>query len=699
MFINFSHADTSRSPVAPMLPPAGPVKMSVSFKRPNPKLSKMIFSIMTNEMKPSKSSIAASLTAVGVDRSVNGSLSWRYAHKTFVFDGSLSSALANSSTVVIVNVNSQLNIESYANFNSSLANFTVGFGLSSTHINANSSLVIGKHRIYQVALRGSRRQFNNGKLSFYLFIGDKRLPHTYDMTVDLSKWQANITGQLLLSGESEPHTVIVSGSFGKYYLNMTGLFKLASECELYQMGFNGSYEPGNVRSHFMIDLPHIIKRQDIYLRGSVGLVFAHLSAAIYQTNRVKPHKIDINADIDSSVFANMNGSLLLANNDEAHWSIKTNLSKWSIESNTHLQVVNKPNSNMRVSASYQRNKVSGLALINVPGLFEDYSNRFSNNSVTWFFQKISHILYQPKQGKSHNITVKGVLNKWYSNVSMYVHMARDINHHYLNFNSSFAKWYINGTALLRPANYRKPHRVHLSGDIGKQFLNGSAFFHQGCHKTDFDSDKCEDCPYRVNFRGEIGKQYVDTKAGFQMPGSRCKVPHSASLRASVKKWSMNISATTHLQLNNNDWNKRHYVNSTMSLDGRAIQLSAKSSLFDLRSVKEFLRMDENRVAEKLESSPTATTTLQPEPTDAGKCKQLKKHIKLYFGNKKCETVRTFSVCSSNCKELYSRNTIAANFSCTTWDHPLDTEHDQKKFELLAVPKLEKCCNRGICTWK
>ena len=681
MFVNFSSADRSDRPIAPMLPPAGPATMSLSLKRPNANMSKIVFSFTTSGFKLGNVSTSASLDAVGAGRSINGSLRWSLANRRFIINGSLNSALANSSTVVIVNASSQLSIDSYANFNSSLANFTVGFGLNTTHINANSSLVIGKHRIYQAALRGSRRQFYNGNLSFYLFIGDKQIPHTYDMTVNLSKWRANITGQLLLSGESEPHTVIVGGSFGKYYLNMTGLFKSASECELYQMGFNGSYEQGNIGSHFMIDLPHILNRRDVYLNGSVGLVFAYLSAAIYQMDQEKPDKININAHINSKIYAIMNGSLILADDNQAHWSINTTLNKWSVESNTHLQVMNKSDSNMRVSVNYRRNRVSGLAQINVPNLFTNYSNGFSNiNDVTWFFQKISHILHQQNLSREYNITVKGELDKWYSNVSMYVYRARN-EHHYLNFNGSFAKWYINGTALLRPVNYTKPHLVHLSGDIGKYFLNGSVVFNKGCNRSDLRT--CEG-PYRFHVNGSVGKVFVNATASCQLPSD--VRPHNATLWANVGKWYMNLSATTELNLNSEIWGKHHYVRSNVSLNGRAIQWSANSSLLEIPNVRKFLRMHS---IYRLETSTNEQPIPSSRETEENRCQIVKGFVQHEYLQKKCRGAIEEQMCSSGCETLYSTYTRLILAKCIKQDDG-EEKYDNASPTLLEVPVFLGC---------
>ena len=672
--------------MASLLPPAGPANLTVTLRRPNANLSALIFTLKKSDLTLKSFSVNATLVAVGINRSINSSLAWKVEKKSFLLNGSLSCALANSSALVLVNTSHPFTIDSHVTFNSSLANFAVGIGLNSTNVNANSSLVVGKHRIYQAELNTSRQSFQQGNLSFNLFIQEQKLPHSLTMNLVLRKWYANLTGQLLLSGKSEPHQVVIGGSFGKYYANFTGLFEMAGHCAPYKMAFNGSYLKGNVSSWAMLDLPDILKRQDVYVKATVGKWFADSYAAIYQVGRKLPHRIHATGNVNKGLV-NMSASLLKAGQNDPHYLLlESKLSKWSIKSVLLLKRVNKTVNKLRITGTFAKGQVTGNATFDALDLFKLYNeSKLPSNKVKRVLAKISNALHQPSD-RPHQVWINGTLNKWYSDVSATVHLARDKLPHYLNFNGSFAKWYINGTLLLLPKGQSVPHIIHLSGNMGKWFLNGSVFFHNASYSRPYRIDlngsvgklwidtnvsyhhAPDERPYRVCLNGSVGKLWVNASSCFQLP--RDKKPHHATLKGIVGKWFVNVSSTADLQINSSIWDK-NYLYLNLSLAGKAIRISTNSSLLGLANVRRVLRLD--------------GTITEPQ------CQVLKKRLKTSMLSKRCRSDKKYPVCSDGCEAVYdSAHEQLVTFRCSDHDEKFDYKLENKSPVYLPVELFVGC---------
>lgn len=733
--------------MATLVPLSGPANLTVSIRRPNANLSKLQFSFRKSDLKWASVSVDSSLVAVGVNRSIDGSLQWKLENKVFVLNSSILSALANSSTFFIVNTSSPFTIDSHFNFNSSLANMTIGMGLNSTNFNANSSLFIAKHRIYEAELNASRQSFSQGNLSFILFIRDRKSPHLFNLTGHLSKWYANITGDLLLSGKSEPHHVNIGGSFGKYFANLTGLFMMAGHCMPYQMGFNGSYHNGSVSGWAMIDLPHILKRQDLLLNATVGKWFADVSALLHQEGKPVPHKVDIRGTVGNNV-SKMFGLLLLSGQTKPHTlSMSNTMGKWYLHSLAHLHIANRTKPNyLNVTGRFTDGSVTGKVFLDTYDLFKYYHhNELPSNSFKRFFAKVSNGLHQPKYTRDHRVKFEGKLDKWYSNITALLRLAKDKHEHQLNFNGSFAKWYINASAFLLPHGQKVPHRVHLSGNMGKWFLNGSAFFQNASESYPYNVvlngsvgklwvngsvsyHHAEEQPHRVylngsvgklwihgnasyyhahkeqpynvyvngsvgkfwingsasyhhgpdkrpytlSLNGSVGKVWVNGSAAFQM--ARDQEPHRASLRGVVGKWFINVSSTLHLQLN--DWDE-HYLNSNISLVGRAIKLSANSSLLGLSAVKNFLRIDGKLDGQKVEQK---IIVMEVDTVMQRKCKSTKQFVSR--DEKRCVSRRRHDVCMEGCEPIYGATRVE-EFRCLSID-----DWDELKAHNISLVQLE-----------
>ena len=643
VFTNVSYASGTGSPTASVLPPPGPANVTVSLKRPNPNLSMVVFSFKRSNLELQPFHVDARLVAVGVNRSTDGSLSWKRTNNTFFMKGSLTGALANSSTIIIVDNTSNLTIESYVDFNSSLATFTAGMGLNSTHMNANSSLFIGKHHMYKANILAAHKELTHGVLSCTVFIKDQASPHVFKMKAHLRNQTAIVKGELLLSGEQEQCHVSGGVSVGKWFLHAS---YASNGC-----GQNFPVGKGVIRASATVD----------NIGNTNFSSFVHLSPFIF---------------VDS----------------ECSWETKgtANLTNWAITSFTRAECKDKNRNWMTVTGWSGNSKVVVLPEVSIHETFHEEWYKDKSGAMKLISRSVhktslkrirfiaagflnwpdfSAVLVITYMDQVHHLNLKGSLdNKWYKHINASAVFLADGERvpYQGHIVGTVGKWFVEGSASLKLPQNKRPYQGHLMCSVGKLWINTSAFY------LDAHSER----PYRMSLNGSVGNLWVNGSASFQMPHNL--KPYQTSLKGEVGKWFINVSSTIDLDINSSVWNNKHYLDSNMFLAGRDIKLSTNSSLIGLTGVKTFLRIDGSHRTLDVTDQPTKAPKKQkPTPmVNSTDCTILKKFVKVQFEDKKCRSAIKHRMCNAECEEVYNNDKVQLEvFHCV---------HQHEEFDLAAA---------------
>jgi hypothetical protein len=639
VFMNVSYVNGTGSPTTSVLPMLGPASMTVSLKRPNPNLSKVVFSLERNSLKHQPFHVNAKLVAVGVNRSTDASLDWERTNETFVMKGSLTSAVANSSANIIIDYTSDLKVESYFDFNSSLATFTAGMGLNSTHINANSSLFIGMNPMYKANILTAHKELTSGILSCTVFIKDQTTPHILKLKAHLRNQTMTVRGELIINGEEQQCHVRGGISAGKWFVNAS---YFVSGC-----GQSLPVHKGVIRASANLDNIRNIKFSS----------FVYLSPVFFYDSDCS---LDTKGTADFTNWAVTSFTRAECTDKDKSWMTVTGwsgktmvvvLPELSIHETFH-EVWHKDRSGelKLISRSVHKTKLQRLRVI-AAGIVtrSDFSAVFL----------ITHM------DQVHHVNMKGTFdNSWYKNVSATAVFLADGQTlpHKGHIAWNVGKWFVDGTGSLKLPQNEHPYQGHVMCSYGNTSINTSAFY------QDADAER----PYRMLVNGSFGNFWVNGSGSFQMPHNL--KPFQTSLKGEVGKWFINISSTIDLDVNSSIWNDTHYLDSNMSLAGRAIKISANSSLIGLRAVKTFLQIDDHGSHSILDI--TDQQTKAPKSVDSTNCTILKKFLKVQFDDKTCRSAKKHRICSYGCEEVYNTDKVKIDvFHCV---------HDDEEFDLDAA---------------